>query len=29
VRDAILSSGMSEGLAETWDRLEEYVATLA
>ena len=29
VRDAVLASGMSEGAAETWDRLAEYVATLA
>jgi len=27
-RDAMLASGMSEGAAETWDRLEEYVETL-
>lgn len=27
-RDAVLRSGMSEGAAETWDRLEEYLATL-
>jgi uncharacterized protein YndB with AHSA1/START domain len=29
VREAILSTGMTEGAGETWDRLEEYVATLA
>jgi len=28
-RDAVLKSGMQEGAAETYDRLEEYVATLA
>ena len=28
VRDAVLSTGMTEGAAETWDRLEEYAATL-
>jgi uncharacterized protein YndB with AHSA1/START domain len=27
-RDAMLESGMQEGAEETWDRLEEYVATL-
>ncbi|MGH2685192.1 MAG: SRPBCC family protein [Actinomycetota bacterium] len=27
-RDAVLESGMQEGAAETWDRLEEYVGTL-
>ncbi len=29
VRDAVLQSGMVDGAAETWDRLEEYVAELA
>jgi uncharacterized protein YndB with AHSA1/START domain len=28
-RDAVLQSGMAEGAAETWDRLEEYVAGLS
>ena len=28
-RDGTLSSGMTEGAAETWDRLDEYVQTLA
>jgi uncharacterized protein YndB with AHSA1/START domain len=28
-RDAVLQSGMEEGAAETWDRLEEYAQTLA
>ena len=28
-RDAILESGMQEGAAETYDRLEEYLETLA
>jgi uncharacterized protein YndB with AHSA1/START domain len=28
-RDAVLQSGMEEGAAETWDRLEELVAELA
>lgn len=27
-RDATLQTGMTEGAAETWDRLEEYVETL-
>ena len=27
-RDATLASGMTEGAAETWDRLAEYVQTL-
>jgi uncharacterized protein YndB with AHSA1/START domain len=27
-RDAVLESGMTEGAAETWDRLEEYLETL-
>jgi uncharacterized protein YndB with AHSA1/START domain len=27
-RDAVLNSGMQEGAAETWDRLEEYLETL-
>lgn len=27
-RDTMLQSGMQEGAAETWDRLEEYVQTL-
>jgi uncharacterized protein YndB with AHSA1/START domain len=27
-RNATLESGMAEGAGETWDRLEEYVATL-
>ena len=27
-RDAVLQSGMQEGAAETWDRLEEYVQEL-
>ena len=27
-RDAVLQSGMEKGAAETWDRLEEYVATM-
>lgn len=29
LRDAMASSGMAEGAAETWDRLEEYAVTLA
>jgi uncharacterized protein YndB with AHSA1/START domain len=29
IRDFVLTTGMTEGLAETWDRLEEYAATLA
>ncbi len=29
VRDAVAGSGMADGAAETWDRLEEYVATLS
>jgi uncharacterized protein YndB with AHSA1/START domain len=29
VRDGVISSGMAEGAAETWDRLEEYANTLA
>ena len=29
VRDMVLNSGMQEGAAETWDRLEEYLPTLA
>jgi uncharacterized protein YndB with AHSA1/START domain len=29
VRDAVVASGMAEGAAETWDRLEEYAASLA
>jgi uncharacterized protein YndB with AHSA1/START domain len=29
VRDAMAASGMAEGAAETWDRLEEYAASLA
>ena len=28
-RDAVVSTGMAEGAAETWDRLEEYAATLS
>jgi uncharacterized protein YndB with AHSA1/START domain len=28
-RDAVLASGMFEGAAETYDRLEEYAATLS
>jgi uncharacterized protein YndB with AHSA1/START domain len=28
IRDAFASTGMAEGAAETWDRLEEYVSTL-
>jgi uncharacterized protein YndB with AHSA1/START domain len=28
MRDTFVSTGMAEGAAETWDRLEEYVATL-
>jgi len=28
-RDSVLNSGMQEGAAETWDRLEEYLETLA
>jgi uncharacterized protein YndB with AHSA1/START domain len=28
MRDGVLSSGMAEGAAETYDRLDEYVATL-
>ena len=28
-RDAVLESGMVDGARETFDRLEEYVATLA
>lgn len=27
-RDAVLESGMTEGAAETWDRLEEYLQSL-
>lgn len=27
-RDAVLESGMTEGAAETWDRLEEYLVSL-
>jgi uncharacterized protein YndB with AHSA1/START domain len=27
-RDAILESGMEEGAAETYDRLDEYLETL-
>jgi uncharacterized protein YndB with AHSA1/START domain len=27
-RDAVLNSGMQEGAAETWDRLDEYLETL-
>lgn len=27
-RDSILSMGLAEGIAETWDRLEEYLPTL-
>ena len=29
IRDAVLSTGMTEGAAETWERLEEYAGTLA
>jgi uncharacterized protein YndB with AHSA1/START domain len=29
VRDFVLSTGMTEGAAETWDRLAEYAPTLA
>lgn len=29
VRDAVAGSGMAEGAAETWDRLEEYAGTLS
>ena len=29
VRDAVLQSGMADGAGETFDRLEEYLATLA
>lgn len=29
VRDGVIASGMSEGAAETWDRLEEYAQSLA
>jgi len=29
VRDAVLATGMVEGAAETWERLEEYAATLS
>lgn len=29
IRDAMAASGMAEGAAQTWDRLEEYVASLA
>ena len=28
-RDVVASTGMAEGAAETWDRLEEYAATLS
>jgi uncharacterized protein YndB with AHSA1/START domain len=28
IRDAVVSTGMAEGAAESWDRLEEYAATL-
>jgi len=28
IRDAVLSTGMAEGAAETYDRLEEYLAAL-
>ena len=28
IRDAVISTGMVEGAAETYDRLEEYAATL-
>jgi uncharacterized protein YndB with AHSA1/START domain len=28
VRDQVLGSGMTEGAAETWERLEEYLAEL-
>jgi uncharacterized protein YndB with AHSA1/START domain len=28
-RDAVLESGMFEGAAETYDRLEEYALTLS
>ena len=29
IRDAVVSTGMVEGAAETYERLEEYAATLA
>jgi uncharacterized protein YndB with AHSA1/START domain len=28
-RDALLETGMEEGAAETWDRLDEYLEVLA
>ena len=28
-RDALLETGMEEGAAETWDRLDEYLHALA
>ena len=28
-RDAVLETGMEEGAAETWDRLDEYLEVLA
>jgi uncharacterized protein YndB with AHSA1/START domain len=28
IRDAVVSTGMVEGAAETYERLEEYAATL-
>ena len=28
-RDGVLKSGMEEGAAETWDRLDEYLRALA
>ena len=28
-RDAIIATGMEHGAAETWDRLEEHLRTMA
>lgn len=28
IRDVAFSSGMAEGAAEAWDRLEDYAATV-